>query len=353
MDVSASDWVLPDNLKTPDFIICGAMKAGTSTLHYILNQHPDIYIPDGEVHFYDIDNLLEHPEFNYFDGHRWLSQKFDDSPAQFCRWYASHFDDAQDTQLIGEDSTTYISSEIAAKRIRLQKKPVKLIVLLRNPTDRTYSHYWHCVRTGRIGHSFEHALRYEPRPLLERSLYLSQLTTFFKYVPREQMKIVVFEDFLADKRKTIAEVCAFLGVDDALIPAAAIEAHKNESFVPRFCRLQLAQNLFLREAGSYHYDRHLPVAPPPLNLRRARMMRLVNAAQRRLNPMVQRKPPPMEASTKRFLDDYFQRELDGLNELLGRDVMSTWFGHELAEKPSRETGTPRAEACEEPLKIVA
>ena len=49
----------------PDFIIGGAMKSGTTTLHNILNAHPRIFIPDGEVHFFDMDNVSQHSDFNF------------------------------------------------------------------------------------------------------------------------------------------------------------------------------------------------------------------------------------------------------------------------------------------------
>ncbi len=51
MNASRNNWISPKDVRVPDFIICGTMKSGTSTLHYILNQHPHVYIPDGELHF--------------------------------------------------------------------------------------------------------------------------------------------------------------------------------------------------------------------------------------------------------------------------------------------------------------
>ena len=61
-----NNWIAPGNAFLPDFIIAGAMKSGTTTLHNILNEHPDVFIPDSEIHFFDMDDVIEHPEFNYF-----------------------------------------------------------------------------------------------------------------------------------------------------------------------------------------------------------------------------------------------------------------------------------------------
>ncbi|UGB39514.1 sulfotransferase family protein [Frateuria soli] len=327
-----SNWVLPDHIRTPDFIICGAMKSGTSTLHYILSQHPKVFIPDEEIHFFDIDNVFEHPDFNYFDGSRWVSQRLDDDPPKFWEWYASHFDAAHEDQLVGEDSTTYISSEIAAKRIAMQNKRLKLIILLRHPTDRAYSQYWHLVRTGRATHSFEDTLRYDPFSVLHRSLYLEQLTNFLRHVPREQLKVVVFEEFMADKAKVLRELCEHIGIDYDRLPAQASEAHVNGAQVPRHPGFEVAKNRFFRSGGNLSYRARLPICPDRAGMHFG-FARLVNVAHRRINPLVKSKPPAMVAATRQLLDSYFERELDGLNELLGRDVLSCWFGRDRQDAP--------------------
>ena len=59
--VKNEDWLAPTEIRLPNFIICGAMKSGTSTVHQILNQHPRISIPDKEIHFFDSDNLSRAP----------------------------------------------------------------------------------------------------------------------------------------------------------------------------------------------------------------------------------------------------------------------------------------------------
>jgi hypothetical protein len=319
-----SNWVLPDQLRTPDFIIGGAMKSGTTTLHYILGQHPRVFIPDREVNFYDIDNLFQHPDFNYFDGANWISQRLDDDPERFWKWYAAHFEAAGENQLVGEDSTTYLSSEIAAKRIAMQNKQLKVIILLRHPTERAYSQYWHMVRTGRATYSFEDTLRYDPFSVLQRSLYLDQLKKFFRHVAPERVKVVIFEEFMADKPSTLRAICEHIGVDYGQLPPDAIEMHKNESLVPRHPGFQVTKNRFFRAGGSMTYRSCLPMAPA--RERHIDLPRLVNMAHRGINPLVKTRPPAMKPSTRRLLDDYFERELDGLDELLGRPVMSLWFG---------------------------
>lgn len=55
----------------PDFIIVGAMKCGTTSLHKILSSHPEIFIPEREIHFFDIDDISQHPDFFIFSNGNW------------------------------------------------------------------------------------------------------------------------------------------------------------------------------------------------------------------------------------------------------------------------------------------
>jgi len=105
----------------PDFIIIGAMKSGTTTLHNILRQHSQIFLPpEKEIHYFDIDK-------NYTKG---------------LDYYASFFNDAKRYQLIGEITPRYIwNSQIAQRIAKDLGTKTKLIAILRNPADRAFSHY--------------------------------------------------------------------------------------------------------------------------------------------------------------------------------------------------------------------
>ncbi len=79
----------------------------------------------------------------------------------------------------GEGSSIYLASRIA-----LQNKEIKLNFLLRNPTKRAYSQYYHMLRTGRSTHTFEDTLKYNPVSVLERSLYKDHLEPYYKNIPK-------------------------------------------------------------------------------------------------------------------------------------------------------------------------
>ena len=117
-------WLAPDTTYLPDFIIIGGMKCGTTTLHHILNTHPKIYMPQSEIHFFDMDDEEEHPEFIFNNNGELVRPNVEDDPEAYWEWYKTYFDKAEG-RLKGEDTTGYFTSEKAIKRISEQDKDIK------------------------------------------------------------------------------------------------------------------------------------------------------------------------------------------------------------------------------------
>jgi hypothetical protein len=133
MSYNKNNWLSPRPAALPDFIIGGAMKCGTTTLHHILAAHPDVYIPENEIHFFDMDNILQHGDFNFYDSSSgvWWTQNLEADAPKFWAWYAQQFKNDKGARVVGEDSTTYLASPIAAARIAAQPKPIKMVFMLR------------------------------------------------------------------------------------------------------------------------------------------------------------------------------------------------------------------------------
>ena len=206
-----------DQRVLPDYIIIGAMRCGTTSLHNYLMQHPDVVASYKK-------------EIKFFDSNHFRGEK----------WYRAHFPlitEMGPGQITGEGSPYYIFHPLAAERIAALLPQVKLIALLRNPVERSYSHYQMSVRRGRETLSFEEAIAKEPERLAEvkekiqvddtfpmfnykhysyltRSIYADQLPVWFEHFPREQIKIIKSEDFYADPPATFGAVTAFLGLPD-------------------------------------------------------------------------------------------------------------------------------------------
>jgi hypothetical protein len=208
----------------PEFVIIGAQKCGTSTLYALLTQHPDV-LPalEKEVHFFDS---------NYHKGLGWYRAHFASSAYCAVRQRASGR-----RVITGEASPYYLVYPFAPARLRSVLPQAKLIVLLRNPVDRAYSHYQHQVARGRETLTFEEALRAEPQRLegeLEkiladetytsfahvhysyrlRGLYADQLDAWLKVFPREQILVLAAEALFADTRAAVRQALAFLDLPD-------------------------------------------------------------------------------------------------------------------------------------------
>src|SRR5690554_3989443 len=104
-----TNWISKQPEKLPDFIIGGAMKSGTTTLHSILNKHPSVNMAHGELGFFDIDSILAHPDFHFFSDKNkdWTIQSMEENPEELWNWYYAQFEHLiKKGGLIGEDSTT-------------------------------------------------------------------------------------------------------------------------------------------------------------------------------------------------------------------------------------------------------
>lgn len=318
------NWISPNTELLPDFIIGGAMKSGTSTIHNILNKHPKVFIPKKEIGFFDIDNILEHSDFNFFTDNKWITQSMKQDPIVMWDWYQEKFK-GQELLVKGEDSTTYLASKIAAKRISLQKKDIKLIFVLRQPSLRAYSNYYHLLRTGRATHSFEDTLRFNPYTVINRSLYKEQIENFYKFIPKSRIKVIVFEDLISNQEVVIKDLCEFLNLNFEELPAGVLNIHKNKAIVPKSVTRQFKKNALLRSLANVKYANDLPFKSSNEIKERPFIAKVINKIHANINPKLAIKPPEMHPETKMFLDTYFYNELLGLDELLQKEVLSKWF----------------------------
>jgi len=127
--------------KIPDFFIVGAPKCGTTSMHYYLQQHPQIFMSAKELHFFGKD-------FTYREAPTPLD------------YYYSFFKDAPADHLIGEASVWYLYSKSAAKEIKEMNPQAKIIIMLRNPVNMIYSlHSEQCYNGNENIVSFKEALQ--------------------------------------------------------------------------------------------------------------------------------------------------------------------------------------------------
>ena len=231
----------------PDFIVIGAQKAGTSSLFYYLTQHPQL-IPSKkkEIHFFDGG---KDPRFDVYD--------------EGLPFYRAHFPlsfQLTNRQKVFEATPIYLFHPMAPQRLHKFLPHVKLIVLLRNPTDRAISHYFHSRRKGhetlpigdamqaedgRLKRPFDQANVLDPsfrfHSYKARGLYEQQLKRYLRYFPMQQLLILNSEDLFTEPHKVLHKVFEFVGVNAtfAINDLRPRNAHKKPEPVPLAVRVYL------------------------------------------------------------------------------------------------------------------
>ena len=200
----------------PDFVIVGAMKAGTTFLHSILSEHPEIYMPSQkEPHYFLLANKND---FVVPQGKTGFTGIIEDETT-----YRNLFRSKKAKQISGEASVHYLVDENAAKNIYDYNPNCKVVMLLRNPVDRAYSAYTACRSWGvEPRHTFEEAIREEMSGerdgwwyafrYLYSGLYSLHAKRFIDVFEPRSIFVINFDDLRDNPKKVVDDVCDFLGV---------------------------------------------------------------------------------------------------------------------------------------------
>ena len=184
--------------RLPDFIIIGAMKSATSTLHNQLSAQPGIFMSTPK-------------EPNFFSDDEIYNQGLD--------WYTALFSGADTEQVCGESSTHYTKLPDYPETIQRLKAAIsqpKLIYVMRHPIDRLISHYMHQWSEGVISCDINQAIDRYPE-LVDYSCYGMQISAYFEAFGSKSVLPLFFEGLKANKNKTLNRVGEFIGLTEPLI----------------------------------------------------------------------------------------------------------------------------------------
>lgn len=306
--------------RLPDFIIGGAPKCGTTSLHFILDQHPDIGLPEDEVNFLDADDPINWPDFFSVRGDElhWRDPRAPDGGG--LDWYRSRFDLPGAPRLTGEDSTRYLFSPVVAHRVRDLLPEARVIFMLRDPVARAWSQYWHDMKMSRETRSFEAALTRSPS-IVACSTYAPHLRHWFDVLGRDRIKVVLFEDFVADRQAALDEVVDFIGAPP--MDGDAGQDWFNRTLYPVHAGAQRLVNRIGRHVARQRYRTHMAAGVTGRD-------RLVNRIYQnwfhRLTPLLIRstRKPAMAPGTRAFLTAHLRDRNRGLSDLVGRDLAEVW-----------------------------
>jgi len=318
----------------PTFLIIGAAKSASTSLHNYICQHPDIYMsPMKEPNFFSFEGAT--PMFRYppeceGDGgavRARLRNAILRNRISLLEQYRCLFAGATNQRAVGESSVNYLYSKVAPRLIRNHIPDVRLVAILRNPVDRAYSRFLHSRRDGLEPFAdFAEALAVEGQRIAEgyapawhyrcRGYYHEQLQRYYQLFDRRQIHIMLYDDFCGDPLTQIQALFGFLEVDPAFTPD--MNQRLNVSGKPRIVARSWLLDDLLNTSN--------PVKTCAKWLLPSAALRLVRRLIIKCNTMHVASPDygPLSPVLRRQLQDDFRPDILKLQDLIGKDL-SRWL----------------------------
>jgi sulfotransferase family protein len=312
---------LPSRGRVPDFFVVGHPKCGTTALYEMLMRHPQVYMPRGkEPWFFARELLVDTPPRPSGTPH---------TLEEYMAW----FEAARPDQRVGEATSLYLWSRVAASGIAEAQPGARIIAILREPAAFLRSLHMELVqiyveteldfRTA-IGlepqrRQGEHVVRYAywPQALLYSDYvrYVEQLRRYHAVFPAEQVLVLIYDDFRHDNEATLRRVLRFLEVDDSV----AIETTEANPTVRVRSKVMhdLVHAVSVGHGPLSQAVKASVKAITPHGLRR----RALYAAQKRV---VFGEPLPPDEEFMAELRRRFKGEVEALSDYLHRDLVSLW-----------------------------
>ena len=292
----------------PNFLIVGAAKCGTSSLHNYLNQHPDIFMPSCN----EQGMKVKEPRFLIKD----LVKDRLHNGVWSLEEYKSLFNEVKDEISIGESTVLYLYYyKHAIDNIKKYLgENVKIIIMLRNPTDRAYSAFQHVSRGLKEQNSFEEALKIEKgrmnkesslTPMVmykEMGLYHDMVRAYKENF--KNVHIIFYEDFRDDTEGEIKKIFKFLELSLSV----------NIDFVSRH---NVGGKRWKNEKIKHVFMKNNPLKSAlkkaiPKSLRKGVRDKLISASTDKV--------APMKENTRVKLNEFFKEDVKKLSDLLNRDL---------------------------------
>ena len=208
----------------PDFFVIGPGRTGTTSLFYYLDQHPSLSKSAyDELGFFDV---------NFHLGLHWYRSLFPSIFTKFRIKSKTNFFMTYDV------TPSYVRRPWIARRIKKLFPNSKLIIVLRNPIDKTYSHYYLSTISGET-RNFEEVIKKDMDDIskwnvslkddnyfatkvenskLARGFYVEQLLPWFELFPKNQILIISSEELASNTKNVMSEIFKFLNLPDYKIP---------------------------------------------------------------------------------------------------------------------------------------
>lgn len=259
--------------KKVNLFVIGAMKVGTTSFVDLLSKHPDVYVsPIKEPHFFvdELPSNLYEPS-RFFDLDNYFENDFPNplhiANVQSSRQYDILFSLSQEQKYLCDASTGYLHCPETATRIKQYNANAKIVVILRDPIKRAYSHYKMDLALGRTNRSFGDLLKKEvelyKKDMLPWNSYLGM--SFYKNSVKsykdnfEEVLVLRFERLMTDEKHELKKLIEFLEISEL---ADFSMLHKNKTRMLRFQKLfyilkQLGLKDFFSKIFSSNFKRKI------------------------------------------------------------------------------------------------
>jgi Sulfotransferase family len=310
----------------PNFFIAGAPKGGTTSLYHHLSQHPDIFMSPVKEPCYFAHEIRPG---NYVPELRArMQQQMETLRARLDEGLNGHsadgivareedylklFDGVRGESAVGEASVSYLWSKTAAQQIAAFNPGAKIVLVLRHPAERAFSHYLYILADGHIAHTCSEQIAASLKsdgaiglahPFLDFGFYGQQIERLLDHIPQRQVRVWLYEDTLVDPPKFFREVLTFLGVDAGFVPDTSHRHLQRE--VPKVAGVTQA----LRRHAIWSAMRNCTPA----------------AVRPAMKKLIYRRPGSvaMSAEDRRFLVQYYRDDVRRLERVIERDL-SAWL----------------------------
>jgi len=285
----------------PNFIVIGPGKCGTTWMYECLRAHPEVGLSTSKETLF-----------------------FQDYFHKGFRWYAMQFKNCDPARhkAIGEVSNTYISSPIAAVRMREFDPNLKLISSLRNPIDRAFSHYLFLLRNGAKG-SFEELCTAQPH-ILERGLYSRHLSAYLDHFDHDRLLVLIFDDLQSNPIGFANRVFRFLEVRE-MTPEELADRERLSASKPRN-RLLAATVKGLAKAVRAAGQPSFVTA-----IKRSPLTRIL------YTPYKNGEKPDIDPAFREQLIAYYHDDVERTTSLIGIDLMAYWPEFQTSSKAPNTT----------------
>lgn len=271
--------------RLPDFIVVGPPRTATTWLDKALRGRVCLPAKTKETHFF---------ARNYGKG---------------LDWYANHFRECHEGQVVGEICAAYFENSLAPGRVRADLPDCKIICTLRDPVERLYSYYKLMRRNARTDLPFDQALSRHPK-MLAFSRYAPLLRVWHKHFGTENVLVMLNDELAADPQGYIDRIAAFIGVPQAPLPERLARRRQNSiETAPRSVWLarHARQFRFWLGANRFYGTRAF--------LNRTGVWRICFEGGERF--------PTLDPALERTLREILEPDIEDLENLLGRDL-SSW-----------------------------